>query len=138
MIPQRVNIIGNHLRHSETDIRFKLTAGGRTRAARIELPDEIVLFLITVFSILRMAGTLIQNPPYIDGRMIVMGFYHFPDAILALFFKIGIAHILFRQSPCMILFPYKETCLIAEIQKQFIVGIMGGSHRIGAHILHQH
>ena len=42
------------------------------------------------------------------------------------FSKIGIAHILFRQSPCMISLPIQRKPVSSQrSRKQFIVGIMG-------------
>ena len=37
----------------------------------------------------------------------------------------------------MVLFPYKHACFIAQIQENFIIGIMRGTHGIGSHILHE-
>ena len=61
-----------------------------------------------------------------------MIFNHLPDTALALDVKIGIHHVLQIQTPGMIFLPDQNPSFVAEIQKQLVVGIMAGAHRICA------
>ena len=67
-----------------------------------------------------------------------MGRYHLPDAVLALTFKVRIAHIFFRQSSGMVFLPHQNPLFVAQIQKDLIIGIMRGADRIRPKILRGH
>ena len=60
-----------------------------------------------------------------------MEFYHFLYNLLSLSLKVGILHLLQAQAPGMILLPHQDSLLVAKIQENLIVGIVGGAHGVG-------
>ncbi len=136
MVPERIDVVGNHIHKPKADIGLKLTAGKGTGTALIQLSDQGKLCLVAALSILRVAGAFIENPPDVNAGMIVMRLNHLPDTVLTLPFKIRISHGLLGQPSGMVFLPDKDSLFVAQIQKKLLIGIMGGSHGISSQILH--
>ena len=115
-----------------------MAAGCRgCRARGIHGTNLFILLLIHASAFLCLRGTLIQNSPNHNRRMIIVIFYHFLNTSLTLRFKIRILHIFQHKASGMIFLPHQNTSFITQIQEAFIIGIMTGSHCICSHFLHQ-
>ena len=66
-----------------------------------------------------------------------MLFNHFLRALSKLLHEPGMPHLLLRQAPRMGFLPYQHACLVTQIQKQRIIGIMACTHTVGPHLPHQ-
>ena len=109
----------------------------RDRAALIQLPQQGKDRPIAFRAKFRIICAFIQAAPDEYAWMIHVLLHHFPGRLHHLLHEQRMTHLCLRQTPGMGFLPYQHSHFIAEIQKTGIIGIMTGTHTIGAHMAHQ-
>jgi len=66
--------------------------------------------------------------------VVVVQLHHLPDHLLRLGLEVRVLHLFQTQPPGMVFLPYQDALLIAQIQEDLIVGIVGGADGVGAHM----